>query len=417
MKRGFLIVLFIFSLIEVSLAQEINSIPKQIRGIVIGGNFSKIYYDGKRQTAAFAFPATGINATFQLKNKLFLGSTLLFSNAKSQVTPSIIVRQNVAQILLGPTLQIDDVKLNAGFSFEYRTAPSLQSVTESPINLMGPVGEESFQVNFMTGVEFYLSPIFTFCLNGIIPSQQVNSSSIQFGLKYRFHAARAEKIQNHRQHVKAMAKKDIVLLKEGALLVRLKTSDNTIVALRNAGREKQALKEEKWQLTQNQKIVKAFKTCFDFAPVYFFYSDKSNQVRKGDFEGIFLNEKLELDSTIVMSKQNVFTAEYTAIKQDTFIQVSHYELEQIGDFQSLWVPRYYGQPNFGFSAFVVKNQNFEQMVEPFPYYARTNAPGIQKHPEQLLFGLPLIYFIFNSSYDSAVEALNRKLNAYYIKSQ
>ena len=118
-----------------------------------------------------------------------------------------------------------------------------------------------------------------------------------------------------------------------------------------------------------------------------------------------------------MSKKNIYTAEYTAIKQDTFIQLSHYELEQIGDFQSLWVPRYYGQPNFGFSAFVVKNQNFEQMVEPFPYYARTNAPGIQKHPEQLLFGFPLIYFILNPSYNSAVEALNRKLNAYYTKSQ
>lgn len=415
MKRGFLICLFIFSLINGSLAQEINSIPKQIRGIVIGGNFSKIYYDGKRRPSAFAFPATGINAAFQLKNKLFLSSTVLFSNARSQVTPSIVVRQNVAQILLGPSLQIDDVKLNAGFSFEYRTAPSLYSITESPINLKGPVGEESFQVNFMTGVEFYVSPIFTFCINGIIPTQKVNTSSIQFGLKYRFHAARPEKIQNHRQHVKAMAKKDIVLLKEGALLVRLKTSENTIAALRKAGRERQAIKEEQWQTTQNQKIVKAFKSYFDFAPVYFFYSDKSNQVRQGDFKGIFLNEKLEVDSSIVLDKQNIYTAEYTAIKQDTFIQLSHYQLEQIGSFRHEWVPYYYGQPNFGFRAIVIKNQNFEQMVEPFPYYARTNAPGIQKHPEQLLFGFPLIYFLLYSSYDAAVEALNGKLYDYYRK--
>ncbi|MDB4083277.1 hypothetical protein N8371_06440 [Vicingaceae bacterium] len=70
-------------------------------------------------------------------------------------------------------------------------------------------------------------------------------------------------------------------------------------------------------------------------------------MRKGDFEGIFLNEKLEVDSSIILDKQTFYTAEYTAIKQDTFVQLSHYELEQIGDFRSEWVPRYYGQPNFG----------------------------------------------------------------------
>ncbi|MFT7086485.1 MAG: hypothetical protein ACJAV5_002213 [Vicingaceae bacterium] len=381
-----------------------------------GGSFSRIYFDGKRHPAAFSLSSVGINSQFQIKDNLYLGSTFLIANHKSQVTPAFQVKQQVVQLLIGPSLKIDDVKLHAGFSLEYRTAPTLRSITDSPINLVSSSGEPTTKLNFMLGTEFYLSPRFSMYLNGIIPSQSTNSSSFQLGLKYRLHA-KPEKVESYRHHRKEMAKKDIVLLKEGALLVRLKTSENTIVALRKAGREKQALKDEKWQLTQNQKRVKAFKTYFDFAPVYFFYSDKSDKVRKGDFEGIFLNEKLELDSTIVLSKQNIYTAEYTAIKQDTFIQLSHYELEQIGDFQSLWVPRYYGQPNFGFSAFVIKNQNFEQMVEPFPYYSRTNAPGIQKHPEQLLFGFPLIYFILNPSYNSAVDALNRKLEVYFSKSQ
>ncbi len=412
MKRGFLIITLLFSFTQVFWAQETNSIPKQIRGIVIGGNFSRIYFDGERRPSAFSIPSTGINAAFQLKNKLYLSSTLLFSRAQSQVSPSVLVRQNVGQLLVGPSLKIDDVKFNAGFSLEYRTAPSLRSITESPINLTGPAGEESFQVNFMTGIEFYLSPMFTFCLNGIIPSQKINSSSIQFGLKYRFHGKKEKEI-SYRLYRKEMAKTDISRLKEGALLVRLKTSETKINALRKAGRENKALKAEAWQRTQNEKIVKAFTEQYTFSPVYFFYSNFSNQVREGDFAGIFLNEKLEIDSTIELKEKTVFTVEYTAIKQDTFVQLSHYELEQIGNFRSKWVPRYYGQSNLGFKAFVLKNQNFEQMAEPFPYYARTNAPGIQKHPEQLLFGFPLIYFLANPSYDAAVDALNRKLHQFY----
>lgn len=416
MKRGFLVITVLFSFTQACWSQETNSIPKQIRGIVIGGNFSRIYFDGERRSSAFSFPSTGINAAFQLKNKLYLSSTLLFSRAQSQVTPSVLVRQNVGQFLVGPSLKIDDVKFNAGVSLEYRIAPSLRSITESPIKLTASAGEESFQVNFTTGFEFYLSPMFTFCLNGIIPSQQVNSSSIQFGLKYRFHGKKEKEI-SYRLHRKEMAKTDISRLKEGALLVRLKTSENKINALRKAGRENKAIKAEAWQRTQNEKIVKAFTEQYTFSPIYFFYSNFSNQVREGDFAGIFLNEKLEIDSTIELKEKTVFTVEYTDIKQDTFVQLSHYELEQIGNFRSKWVARYYGQSNIGFKAFVVKNQNFEQIAEPFPYYARTNAPGIQKHPEQLLFGFPLIYFLANPSYDAAIYALNRKLMRFYLNSK
>ena len=388
----------------------------QIRGIMVGGNFSKIHFDKKRQQSAFSFSSVGINTEFHLKNKLYLGSTFFITNQKSNITPSIQVKQQVAQLLIGPSIKIDDIKFIAGFSLEYRTALTLRSITESPINLTSSVGETVTQFNLMLGTEFYLSPKFSMYLNGIVPTQSTNSSSFQIGLKYRFHA-KIEKVESYREHSKAMAKKDIVLLKGGALLVRLKTSENKIVALRKADREKQALKAVEWQKAQNQKIVKAFKTYFDFAPVYFFYSEHSDNVRQGKYKGIFLNENLELDSTIVLDNRPVYTAEYTAIKQDTFVQFSHNELEQTGNFQSEWVPRYYGQPNMGFRAIVVKNQNFEQMVEPFPYYARTNAPGIQKHPEQLLFGFPLIYFMLNSSYSAAVEALNGKLHRFYKRSQ
>jgi len=393
-----------------------TKIPIQIRGIMAGATLSNVYLDGKRHASAFSLSSVGVNAEFLLKKKLYLGTQLVVSNQKSFFQPSVFVKQQVAQLLIGPSVKVDDIRFRAGLSLEYRTAPVLEARTTSLNTLQNPDVDPSTQVNLFLGTEFYLSPKFGLYLNGVLPLQSGNSSSFQLGLKYRLHS-KPERKQSYLSRRKEMGKKDIILLKEGALLVRLQTSKNKIDALRKVGKEKQALKAEVFQQTENEKIMQAFVNQFDFAPVYFFYSHHSNKVRKGDFEGIFLNENLEVDSTIVMDKKMVYTSEYTSIKQDTFIQLSHYELKQTGNWQLDWVPRYYGQPAMGFKAIVINNQNFEQMAEPFPYYARTNAPGIKKHPEQLLFGFPLIYFLLNSSYDSAVEALNSKLNRYYLQSK
>ena len=66
------------------------------------------------------------------------------------------------------------------------------------------------------------------------------------------------------------AKKQINQLKDGALLVRLKTKKNTISALRKIGKSKLADEIEKKQSEYNLNIITAFKTNFDFCPTYFF---------------------------------------------------------------------------------------------------------------------------------------------------
>lgn len=394
------------------MGQTKTTVPKQITGIMGGASFSSLYFDGERRDAGFSLASVGIDAKFKLKDKLSLRSAFLISKQSSALKPTVLISQEVTQLLLGPSLKLDDFQFSAGFSLEYRTAPSLSSRTESVVVLTSSEVQPSSQVNLFVGTEFYLGPRFDLYLNGVIPTQSTNAFSFQLGLKYRFHGNK-EKAESYRSHTKAMAKKDIVRLKEGALLVRLKTSQNKINALQKVGKEKEAAKAKYWQKTQNEKIVKAFKDKFKFSPVYFFYSYSSDQVREGDFQGIFLNDRLEVDSTIIMDKEIVFTAEYASIEADTLTQFLCSELVQIGNFRSKWVARYYGQPNMSFKAIVLKNQDFQQMAEPFPYYARTNAPGIRKHPEQLLFGLPLIYLLLNPSYESAVEALNYKLQRFY----
>ncbi|MDZ7740369.1 MAG: hypothetical protein U5Q03_01055 [Bacteroidota bacterium] len=78
------------------------------------------------------------------------------------------------------------------------------------------------------------------------------------------------------------------MLKEGVLLVRLKTSANTIAALRKAGHQEKASQRVEQQYIENLKIMQAFRKHYDFCRVEFFYSNKSSQLAQGELENIFL---------------------------------------------------------------------------------------------------------------------------------
>ena len=84
---------------------------------------------------------------------------------------------------------------------------------------------------------------------------------------------------------------------EFILLVRLKTSQNQINAALATGNEGHAKEIRLKTEGMNRTIMKAFKKYFDYQ-VFFFYSLDYNKVKNKEFKGIFLNDKLERDSTI-----------------------------------------------------------------------------------------------------------------------
>lgn len=204
----------------------------------------------------------------------------------------------------------------------------------------------------------------------------------------------------------AMAQKDvdemsarghIVSLKDGALLVRLQTRSQSIETLMERGMEDRAKQLEDQQRKENLEYVEAFVSEFDFAPVYFFRSEDSKQVKEGRLdEVVFLDTQLKPDSSIGVGQKVIYIAEFGTVDPDDSKIREDYRLENdsTGVKQK---PTYYGSANMGFEALVIMDDQFVQLRRPFPYYVRT-------------FGKK---GIMNRSPAKTVRRMNQKLNQFY----
>lgn len=185
-------------------------------------------------------------------------------------------------------------------------------------------------------------------------------------------AGNEEKSISFRKHSKILAKQQIIRLHEGALFIRLQTKKRSIEALRRTGKENRAGELQNHQLELNKEIIQAFRLNFDFCPVYFFFSDQSPMIKKGNFEQItFLNDSLLPDTAIKFDRNSFLTAEFSTIKQDTIKYYSHTSYEPDGSLSLKKVRHYYGGPNLGFEALIIKSDQFIQLRDPFPYYVKT----------------------------------------------
>lgn len=188
-----------------------------------------------------------------------------------------------------------------------------------------------------------------------------------------------------RKQSKMLIKQQINQLHDGALLVRLKTRKNSIAALRKIGKDKLADKIEKRQAAINKDIVSAFQDNFDFCPTYFFFSDFSKDVRERLFDNVeFLNDSLLPDTTIMFNSMSFLTAEFGTIEQDTekYFDGYYYAPGENGLERQT---RYYGGPNMGSGALVIKSDQFIQLRKPFPYYVRTfDSLPIKRKPKNVV---------------------------------
>ncbi|MBE9466688.1 MAG: hypothetical protein IMY72_00005 [Bacteroidetes bacterium] len=165
--------------------------------------------------------------------------------------------------------------------------------------------------------------------------------------------------------------KQINNLHNGVLLVRLKTKKMSISALKEIGKNELAHKVEIKQSNLNKEIISAFRDNFDFCPVFFFYSDYSQNIRDKQFDKVvFLNDNLLSDNISTFDNRNFFTAEFGIIEQDTskYYESYYYEKENSNYERH---SKYYGGTNMGFGALIIKSNQFIQLRRPFPYYVRT----------------------------------------------
>jgi len=140
------------------------------------------------------------------------------------------------------------------------------------------------------------------------------------------------------KHTKQNAKENIKQLKEGALFIRLKTSELKINALKERGREKEAEEIRINQEKENKAIAGAFKHNYTFSKVYFFYSNHSTEVKEGRYRQHLMNADLQIDSSFA---GNFLVGEFDE---------SQNELK----------------------AFFIKDKNYVPLDNPFPFLIKLN---------------------------------------------
>ncbi|MFL5762968.1 MAG: hypothetical protein ACJ77K_03435 [Bacteroidia bacterium] len=162
------------------------------------------------------------------------------------------------------------------------------------------------------------------------------------------------------------AEANIMMLKEGALFVRLRTSELQINALKSAGKKEEAEKLAASQDATNKMIMAAFKKNFTFCKVYFFYSNNSADITSGNCKGKIFDADMNL---------------FMNAPCDKFL---------VGEFDK-------SETN-GIDAFVIKDKNYEQLHAPFPYLVRLNQA-----------------FVTTRSDEEIVKVLNERLYEFYNK--
>ncbi len=205
--------------------------------------------------------------------------------------------------------------------------------------------------------------------------------------------------QNGEIRAIALATTQIKQLKGGVLLIRLHSKKNLTDTLRKKGMPEQAEEIEKKQSYYNLEIIHAFRESFNFCPVYFFYSEYSEAVKKKQFDKvIFLNEKLRQDTSIKFNAQQFFCAEFGTISNDTSrSSVTHYETDS-GKQPEAHTKQYEGAdgPTTGITGIIIESDQFIQLRKPFPFYKRTYTS---------VFGKRII--------KNAVAGMNENLLAFY----
>jgi hypothetical protein len=192
---------------------------------------------------------------------------------------------------------------------------------------------------------------------------------------------------------------NIIQLKNGALFVRLKTSENTIDALKSAGEYERAQRVFEHQQKENLEIIDAFMQEYNFSPLYFFSSSDSRKVLDRDFEGVLLDQDLTVVKEVPPDNISFFIAEFWHIERSdegTF-QANILKDDTTGYRSKQAV--YTGDTELGPDALIIRGPDFVQLDHPFPFFVRTYE------------GFPVI----RRAKKKVVAKLNKKLNDYHMK--
>jgi hypothetical protein len=163
----------------------------------------------------------------------------------------------------------------------------------------------------------------------------------------------------------------IVQLRGGALIVRLKSQDRKIQAYRNAGNNKLADKLEKELHDFNQMLVKSFNNHYHFSKFFFIYPEDYQQLLSGETSGFFLDQNLQKDPSITLEKEDFFVCEYGVVYAEAIQNPNNARLKVVTD-----TPMQQ-------DALIIKDKDLRQLLSPFPSHVSIRLRTMEKSVENL----------------------------------
>lgn len=191
------------------------------------------------------------------------------------------------------------------------------------------------------------------------------------------------------QFDKFRKRKDVVAawqinqLKDGALVVRLKTNQTLIDELTKKGDTKTALEKQKEQYAINKNTIHAFKDYFNFCKVYFVSSNFSDSLLNGARTGFFLDSNLNIDPSIKMNENFYLIAErdYGYNSSIGFVpEDSARKVVETGNpvrEMAIVLKNKYGHQLKGPFPYLVKEKNFMDAGYDFPISVTQNGNNVK----------------------------------------
>ncbi len=167
-----------------------------------------------------------------------------------------------------------------------------------------------------------------------------------------------KQFEKFRKRRHAIAAWQINQLKDGALVVKLKTNIKQINAFNSHGEKDKGTEKIIETYIVNKNIMTAYLDNFKFCKIYFIYSNSHDSLLKGVRSGVFLDTNVAIDPNITMTEKFYLIAE----KDFSYNSSIGFVKEDSAKFV-----RENGNPSGGMYDVVMKNKYGHQLKRPFPY--------------------------------------------------
>lgn len=166
-------------------------------------------------------------------------------------------------------------------------------------------------------------------------------------------------------------------LKTGILLVRLPTIKSKISKLKEMGKFAEAKKISTFNKQFHFDVIHSFAGNFHYCPVYFFYSNNTEDIKNGNINGNIFDQKRKKIKNLDTPLEQIFFAEFGQVHQQEML------IEQDG--KKIKVAGIGGK-----DALVIRTHEGIQPLRPFPYSIDYKN-------------------VFNGNLNLAVRKLNKRL--------